>query len=120
MEDYASDEENHSVVVVILLRNADELPDHEDIDDEMMGDANMTEVAGSLEVHLATSESENIEPTNVVVKANDIHPQTLPSRKKRKLCNANPKWVHKKPEYKKAPGRTETHKNNLKVVKEQL
>lgn len=120
LDDYASDEEDQSVDVVILPPDADELTDHEDIDDEMMGDVNVTEVAGSLELHVATSESENIEPTNVVEKANDIHPQTLPSRKKRKLCNANPKWVHKKPEYKKAPGRTETHKNNLKAVKEQL
>ena len=82
MDDYASDEEDHSVYVVLLPPDADELTDHEDIVDEMMADVNMTEVAGSLEVHLATSESENIEPTNVVVKANDIHPQTLPSRKK--------------------------------------
>ena len=61
----------------------------------------------------------NIEPTNVVEKTNDIHPQTLPSWKKRKLCNAIPKWIHKKPEHKKAHGRPETHKNSLKTVKEQ-
>ena len=60
--------------VVFLPLDADELTDHEGIDDEMMGDVNVTEAAGSLEVHVATSESENNEPTNVVEKANDIHP----------------------------------------------
>ena len=89
-------------------------------DDEMMSDVNVTEVAGLFELHFATSEYENIEPTDVVEKANGIHPQTLLSWKKIKLCNANPKLVHKKPEHMKAPGRTETHKNHLKAVKEQL
>ena len=58
--------------LLILPPDADQLTDHEDIDDEMMGDVSMTEVAGSLELHIATTESENIEPTNVVEKANDI------------------------------------------------
>ena len=91
LEDYASYEEDQSVDVVFLPLDADELTDHEGIDDEMMGDVNVTKVAVSLElhVHVAISESENIEPTNVVEKANDIHPQTLPSRKKIKLFNAN-------------------------------
>ena len=51
--DYASDEEHQLADVVILPPDADELIDQEDIDDEMMGDVNMTEVAGSLEVHRA-------------------------------------------------------------------
>ena len=119
MDHYASDEEDQQADVVILPPDADELTDHEDIDDEMMGDVNVTEVAGSLELHVATSESEKTEPINLVVKVNDIHPQTIPSKKKIKVCYANPKWLHKKPEYKKTPGRTETHKNNLKAEKEQ-
>ena len=83
-------------------------------DDEMMSDVNVTEVAGLFELHFATSEYENIEPTDVVEKANGIHPQTLLSWKKIKLCNANPKLVHKKPEYKKAPGMTGTKKKQFK------
>ena len=79
LEDYASDEEDQSVDVFILPPDADEVTDHEDIDDEIMVDVNVTEVAGSLEVHFATSESENIEPTIVVEKTNDIHRQVLPS-----------------------------------------
>ena len=81
----------------------------------MTGDVNVTELAGSLELHVATSESESKKPTNVVKKANDVHP-----RKIRQLCNTNLKWVHKKSEYKRAPGRTETHENNSEAVGEQL
>ena len=54
----------------------------------MISDVNVTKVAGSLEIHVATPESENIVPTNVVDKANSIHPLTLPSRKKTKFCKA--------------------------------
>ena len=50
MEDYTSNEEEQSVDVVILPPNADVLTDHEDIDDDMMDDVNMTEIAGSFEV----------------------------------------------------------------------
>ena len=50
LEDYASDNKDHSVDVVILPPDADELTDHEDIDDDMMDDVNMTEIAGSFEV----------------------------------------------------------------------
>ena len=68
LDDHASDEEDQSEDVFILPLDVNELTDHEDIDVEMMGNMIVTEVAGSLELHVATSEFKSIKPTNVVEK----------------------------------------------------
>ena len=61
LDDFSSNEENQSTDVVIEPLNTKDLANQKDFNDELFYDLKVNAVVGSLEMHVATSSSENLE-----------------------------------------------------------
>ena len=69
----------------------------------MVDDLDVNEVGSSLELHVVSSISENID--NI---SSGFHPQKLSSRNKIEPRYETPEWVYKKFEHTKTSGKTES------------
>ena len=99
--------------VVILPPDVNNLSDEDEIDDDETGECIVNKVPGPLELHVKISDklaetennidSENIDTaTDTANSSRAVGNRKKPANaKKRKLCNSEPVWEKKTPEYTK-------------------
>ena len=118
--------------VVISPPDVNNLSDKDEIDDDETGECMVDEVPGPLELHVEISDkvaetensidSENIDTaTDTANSSRTVGNRKKPANaKKRKLCNSEPVWEKKTPEYTKKITKSDSHSDCLRKMKESL
>ena len=118
--------------LVILPPDVNNLSDEDEIDDDETGECMVNEVPGPLESHAEISDkvaetennidSENIDTATDTANSSRAvgNRKKLANAKKRKLCNSEPVWEKKTPEYTKKITKSDSHSDCLRKMRESL
>ena len=118
--------------VVILPPGVNNLSNEDEIDDDETGECMVNEVPGPLELHVKISDEvaeteNNIDGENIDTATDTANSSRAignrkkpPNAKKRKLCNSEPVWEKKTPEYMKKITKSDSHSDCLRKMRESL
>ena len=136
IEDYLKEisetEDIEASDVVILPPDVNNLSDEDEIYEDETGKCMVNKVPGPLELHVEVSDklaetennidSENIDTaTDTANSSRAVGKRKKPANaKKRKLCNSEPVWEKKTPEYTKNITKSHSHSDCLRKMKESL
>ena len=107
------------------------MSDEDEIDDDETGECMINEVPRPLELHVEISDNiaeteNNIDSKNIYTATDTANSSRAvgnrkkPANAKRKLCNSEPVWEKKTPEYTKKITKSDSHSNCLRKMRESL